>query len=251
MRLLFTWFIFVLLIHSMKGQNNQNIDLNINRDTLKGENTIYMFVNGQLSDSLVIGDMDYIKDSLVKINDTLWHYIYSIGSDKSHNMVTIRQVLIQELDRKIHFSFVSMYNFYFTPYVDDPHTYLSNYTYTLNLNDTNGYRIDMFHYKLRFVDDENSIDTIRTVVFLNYDVEKKIYYSSKDILDGEYYFSLQEPKKREYKIEDAIKVQLNNEEVMSIEIGKSHYIYFKDKWFIFAKYPRHTNIIALLPISSM
>lgn len=242
---------------SIRSQNSklisesEKIDLKINRDSLKGENILYLTINNQVKDSLVMGDMDYLKDSLIQINDTLWHYIYSIGFDTSHNIVTIRQVLIQELNHKIHFSYVSDYDFHIIQDRDDPHTHLFNYKYTLILNDTNGYRIDMFYHQIRFVDGENSIDTARSVVFLDYDADKKIYYSSKDVLNGEYQFSLKEPKKRLYDYKDAIKIQLENEEVYSIAIGKSHYIYLEEKWFIFQKYPYHTKVISLLPIESV
>lgn len=240
---------FLVLIHCsfVKAQNSP-MNLTISRDSSVGENTIYMSVNEKIVDSLIIGDMDYIKDSLVRLNDTIWHYIYSIGFDSSHGMVTIRQLLIQELDSKIHFSYVGDYQVYFIPDSSNPDIYLSDYKYTLDYMSSNP-SVQMTHSRLKLIDGIKSIDSTSKIVYLEYDPEKEIYYSSIDRLNGEFNFYPEELKGREgeYKI-PATHVILENEKVYTLKIGKSHYIYYKGHWFIVDEFPYHTNLISFLPL---
>ncbi|PIQ14894.1 MAG: hypothetical protein COW67_11300, partial [Flavobacteriales bacterium CG18_big_fil_WC_8_21_14_2_50_32_9] len=109
----------------------------------------------------------------------------------------------------------------------------------------------LFYYNIRFVDNDNNIDTIQTIVFLDYDAEKKIYYSSIDELNGEYYFYPSEPKKRNFSnLDIPIVKHLKNERVFAIHMGIGllyYFVYFENRWFIVTKFPYHTQVIPLFP----
>ena len=210
-----------------------------------------MSIDKKLTDSITIGDMDYIKDSLVKLNDTMWHYIYSIGFDSSHGMVTVRQLIIQNLNSKIHFSYVGDYNFYNIPEENDEEIFKYNYQYNIEIKDTSKSIVRMNFDEIRFIDNENSIDSTQEVVFLNYDKSRKIYYTSIDYLNGEFRLYPEEKKKREYDDSEPVYVLFENEKVYRIKIGRSNYIYFEDRWFKVKEYPYHTNIVSFLPIKDI
>lgn len=252
---LFFNFLFVMTQNKNTGlsKNNESkkTDFTIQRNNLKGKATIYLKINELVTDSVTIGDLDFIIDSLVQLNDTLWKYMYSFGYDESHGMSFSRQVLIQVFKNKIHFSYISDYRYFNQTSVseDFPFDYLDKEEYVLNLNDSIP-NIQMWHY--RKVKDykyyEHEMDSSTAIVYLNYDNEKKVFYSSIDILNGEFGFLPKESEKRKYEI-DTMKVYLNNEKVMTLKIEKSHYIYYKHKWFIlqtFGKYRR--RLISFLPM---
>lgn len=226
------------------GGVKKKMAFSVNYDTLGGKATIQLKVNEILTDSIVLEDLDFEINLLEQLNDTLWKYTYSFGADKSHSMYLSRQFLLQEWDNKIHLLLISCYRF---DMVNDEN-FVVNENFILDLSNTLNPNIKMNSYHKRFVADEFSIDSSSTIVYLNYNIEKQIFYSSIDTLNGIYEVLPKEPKKR--KAESGEDIVITNEVVYTLKIERSHFIYYKNNWFIAKDFPYHTLLIPFFPMEN-
>lgn len=239
-----------LVICRVGLSQEMSMHFSLRTDSTKEESTIYLWLNNDIEDSLVLEDRDFIKDSLYSINDTLWSYIYSIGFDISHDMVTIRQILLEEWDGQIHVPYVGVYEKYFETPNTDSYTHDMFSHYELDLFSNKGIKVEMKYFQLRVLENELSRDSTTNVVFLDYDYDKRIYYSSKKLLNGEYKFYPKEPYKRKPLTDLSLRVNFKDEEVFSLNLGgkHAHSIYLENRWYIFEEFPYHTNVISYFPV---
>lgn len=216
-----------------------NIQLSVKHDTINYRAIIFLSINDSLTDSTVIEKVSFDYHSFTKVNDTLWHYIYSQHSPlfKEDGINSYKQIIIEILDKKIHFSYVGTYWYSSLHNKNVSYGYFWDQQYHLNLNDT------ILGSHLRFkrtthIIDENDvkIDSSDNIILLNYDSEKRIYYNKIDTLNGIYTFFLSNPS---FPQNDFVKVHINNEVVLSIE----PYFYYKGKWFILSGLKEYSQSI--------
>jgi len=200
-------------------------------------------------DSVRIGDVDFMIDSLYQVNNSLWHYLYSYGCNRPECPLVARQILIEVVESKIHFSFASEYSYYTRGEALKKNGYSSREYYKLQSIDSNSLVIHYSSYRQKNTDDGILIDSLLGNFELMYDEKKHIYYSSIEVLDGEYEFVVKEYRQRNpIELSDIIKLNLEDEKVFRIDLNNSHYVYFKEKWFKLIPYPYNRNrLIALLP----
>lgn len=239
-------------IASSSDDVQKKISFTVSNDTLGGEATIYLKVNEILTDSMLLEDLDFEINLLEQLNDTLWKYTYSFGADKSHSMHMSRQILLQEWDNKIHLPYIGSYQYYTSSTNSkDNHESIFNEKITLDLSDTLNPNIKMSFYRKIITDGEGSLDSSSAIVYLNYNTEKRIFYSSIDTLNGIYEVLPEEPKKR--KGESGEDIAITNEVVFTLKIEKLYsiyFIYYKNNWFIAQDFPYHTSLIPFFPMEN-
>jgi hypothetical protein len=153
-----------------------------------------------------------------------------------------RQILLQEWSNKIHLPYIGIYQFYASDTKNKyHHESIFDEKFTLDLSDTLNPNIKMSFYRKIITDGEGSLDSSSAIVYLNYNTEKRIFFSSIDTLNGIYAVLPKEPKKREY--ESGEDVAITNEVVFTLKIERSHFIYYKNNWFIAQDFPYHTLLI--------
>ena len=226
--------------------------IEVKRDKLKKITTLYLVTGFNTDDSLQIEDTDFIIDSLYQINDTLWKYMYSYGCEESDCNIWSRQILLQNIDSKIHISFIGRYHLY-TKDVNSVVTgYSYNDKYNISISDSAS-----FIFKLDAVSQKNihngiRRDTLKYTSNLFYSREHRVFYNSEVVFDGEYEFVLKEKAGRLSSYgKDVISINLKKESVLMLELEDSKFIYFRKKWFSMHKYTSNgaTRLTAFTPIT--
>lgn len=245
--------IVVVLLFCIANANwgrETGISFIIKEDKANRQATILLTINDTIRDSVTIEDLDFEIDSLAQINDSTWTYIYSFGSSESHSMRFSRQILLQELNGKIHFPYVSLFRFKMGFEVkEENRLYIARADYILNLTDSIVPHIKMNSFKKSILEGDVTVDSTSAITYLKFDPEKRVYYSSRGILDGAYELQFKEPERREYNDNNDMLIYLKSAAIFELKIGRAHYIYYKDRWFIYEVFGKtRRRLTPLIPI---
>lgn len=199
---------------------NKKLNLIIQRDSLNRKTIFYLEGNNEIIDSSIIDRVNFKFDSLSILEETKWHYIYSFQNRGVSGLDVYNQIIIEILDKKIHFSYVGTYRYSSLQDKNQSYGYFFDKKYQLNLKDP----ILGSHLKLTKITwdiDKNGvqIDSSEHIIFLDYDSEKNIYHNKIDTLNGFYSYHFLNGFIKE--------VHINNEIVMATE----NIFYYKGKWF--------------------
>jgi hypothetical protein len=254
-KLVYLFYLIIFCTEIVLGNCNtvsieKKINITISRNKTNSEAHIYLYIDSLKTDSIVIDDLDFMIDSLVKLNDSLWKYMYSYGCDESDCSLWSKQLLITELNKKIHFMYIGNYKYVsLIEGIDAPFWWYSSENYVMEFSSTSA-TIQVFNYSKRIHDGVTTIDSSSSIVYLQYDSQKNIYYSSIDTLNCFCEVLPRIPKNRKYESSDT-HVALNNEIVYILKINKLyHYMYYKDNWFLVNEYPDNRLVIApFIPIN--
>ena len=227
-----------LSIENVSEMNNDHkkIEIKIHRDSLNHKAVLLLIIQNNLLDSLVINNIDFGFDSVSVINDTLWNYIYS-AYPKYPGSELYAQILVGELNNKIHLLYVGINFFSSLPCKESPYKdYFWIHKYDLNITDSipnvifSKWSKDTHKQTLK-------IDSIRMITYLKYNAKEKIYYNSVITLDSVYTFRTQKPpgagNNYKYKPGEINDLYFNHQKVFALELGLKGYLYFnyKNKWF--------------------
>jgi len=244
---------------SIETDINQHRTLLTLKDTLNKQILFYLLINNIVTDSTKIININCSFDSLAQINDTVWHYIYSyVYNSDFPDSYYYKQLIIEELNGKIHFSFIDVYLSGNIDFKDKNNNiyykqsgYYSRLIHNLNITDTMlGPHILVTHkYVDSYLDNSSGIDSVFAdstcrIILLKYDGKKKVYYNMIDTLeDGIYLYEINKPmqgKKRtdtDYNLDDDFKeVHISRTEVFALitrDFGGygNYYVYYKNQWF--------------------
>ena len=222
-----------ILLNIDKGSKTNKVVLKIHRDSLNNKAVFSLFVNNNKTDSLIINYIDFSFDSLAKVNDTVWHYYYS--SKRNAFSEYSKQLLIGEMNRKIHLLYVSDYIYSELPNSKDSTTLPYWYgKFQLSIKDSlNTANVTFSKWKTHRYTWEKGliIDSVKNNYILKFDKENRIYYNSILMLDSTYSFYPELPPKEHLKKEDIKDLNFDHEKVFALEIGDDHYFYYQNKWF--------------------
>lgn len=228
-RFIIIW-LFSLVSNLSFSQSEKKLELEFKRDYLGKSLMIHLKNRGQIKDSLELKPLDFKTDSLIEINDSVWHYFYSFYKRKG-----TAQIIITELNEKIQLSLAINFQRRHFTYLLDSNFFSGKPVLTQIIDKKEKFfaHTDYDREKNFFVRD--TIYNGEYPIALKYDPEKKIYYQQKEVLNGEYDIS---------GIDFTLKGNyFNNEEVPSIKFAISKMIYLKNKWYQINMHPHKDDII--------
>jgi hypothetical protein len=224
-----------------KLQDNRESNLYILRDSIKMNVTLYLTNSKKLiTDSFTISDIDFRVDSLVKLNDTIWKYMYGHGFDKRNkSIIMARQILIMETDAKIHFPLMCDYRYNSNSALDNPNLYSGTDMFEINICDSMpNISIHSYTKKFFYKYNEASVDSSNEIIYLQYDSRIKVFYTYTKYFNGIYNLMKQEPQNTSDKSKPSTftTITFNNDKAFIVRVGRKKsysYIYVKNNWYKF------------------
>lgn len=205
----------------MHQLTDKKLKLDIIRNYEDSNIVLYLNVNGEVTDSLRIDFVNFVMDSLININDTMWQYIFSfqrIDLDSKYS----QQRIFVEKNNKLHISYGSDY------ICNEQENKLNDGFFYGNSNLT-----QYIYHKRGYIFADN-YDTLKKMTFydtipngeynvaLKYDVERKVYYQRKEFLTAPFSVSGKYLKTNG---------QFKNEMVLSIQFLNYKMIFWENQWF--------------------
>lgn len=231
------FYLFILLFFSLsmfaknvfiEKENVGEVTVLCETDSLNRESTIYYLKGADKKDSIIIDNVDFSFDTLMKVSENAWKYIFSVEHINKKDIVWQKQIILKIIESKIQISYVGNYLHESVQKEISTSGYLFIKKYQLSIEDTviDPYLKYVKHSK--YIDKEQTqIDSAENVIFLEYNVEDNIYYNEIDTLNGPYTFIENQKKKQQTRKP----VIFNNEIVKAIKFEKEYYIYYKNTWF--------------------
>lgn len=222
------------------GNNNLSNEILLVKDIDSCRTKFFLKENNIILDSLIIKYVDFSFDSMQKINDTTIHYMYSTLDSPFDNLKLIIQKVLMIKDGRLIVSFVSTYSSQNLPNDTLKYgffwRYNNNFCYNSNLSES---YVEYEYFRYDINEDDFSIDSTKAKVPLLFDQNKRIFYSEIDTLNGDYSFRTTNYHNScgSSKIESDEQVQILEEQVFRLNIGKNSYFYYKNNWFTVTEYP--------------
>lgn len=206
--------------------------LEILKDTLMNETKIYLVENNEIIDSLKLRYMDFKFDSLTKINDSLYHYIFS---DTEFMYPKKSQLLIKIKENKLHVQFWGIYEQCFEQKRNEEfNTFVKSksYKYTIdftllveeNLSITI-LRKDLFENDSIFKEESSS-----EICYLKHDENHDVYYTSYKVFDGFFRYSIYDSKNNN-KYFGFKKIFFDVDTIPFLEYGSSKNFFHNNMWY--------------------
>ena len=255
--LLAAFFIFILvpgLFGLNSGRATNYISVEICRDSVKHKTILKLITNHVKTDSIVINNVDFAFDSFIKMNDSVWHYIYSTHPPSRCSEI-YHQFLIGTDSNKLHILLPGTYLYAWNPCKEEavydslvkkviPVVIDSIYGMKLNCSrwekvntqtdSSNPELISLL--KEMYGDTIQKIDSSSAEVYLRYEPQYHIYYSTIITLDSVYRFFPQEtpgaPISYVREFEEN-QIRFDRQKVYAVELPYQSYsyFYFKNQWF--------------------
>lgn len=167
--------------------------ISIMRDEVNNRITFYLIQDNVIKDSLTLYNLNFTIDSLVKINDSLWHYMYSVRCGS--NCKLRNQIILMADGNELRMPFVGRFSSSFDYrelYSSNTRIKGSNELPYSNYNCVYAFANDFFsakpiikEYLYKGTIPDNGLGT--TLIYqLKYDNSKKIYYTQTQPLSGEF-----------------------------------------------------------------
>lgn len=213
--------IFVYNDFAKHQLTDKKLKLDILRNYEDSNIILYLNVNGKVTDSLRIDFVNFVTDSLININDTMWHYMYSvqsIGPDSKYS----QQMIFAEKNNKLHVSFGSDYIYYEREHRLNDSFFYGNAVVTQYVSDKRGYTLVGNYDTLKKMHFDDTIPNGEYKVSLKYDALKKVYYQQIEFLTAPFSVS-----GKYLKTEG----RFNNEKVLSIHFLGYKMVFWENHWF--------------------
>jgi len=228
-------FIFLISCFAfVKGQNQLELkdELLLKENMVNNQITVYLNRHGIIKDSLTFNNLNFVFDSLNRINNTLWLYIYSArcGSGCKFRM----QIMLMSDNNKLRLAYVG--------YHSSSYDYRELYSNDLSINGyNNSLQYPIYSCVYTFVDSLTSTKPLikeyiykgkvpdkgnkgTTIYYpLKYDSIKKIYYTQKQSLFGEYTIVTSKNKKE-------LKKKINTV-VLALKFKETQWVYYNYTWY--------------------
>lgn len=201
---------------------DKKLKLEIKRNYEDSNIVLYLNVNGKITDSMRIDFVDFVTDSLISINDTMWHYIYSF--QKIHPDAKLaQQMVITEKNNKIHLAYASDYIYYVWEecHLNDSFFY-NNPSVMQYIHSSDGYLLRENYDTLKKKIFKDTIPNGEYIISLKYDAAKKVYYQQEEYLTAPFSVSGKYLKTNS---------RFDNEKVLSIKFTNTKMIFWDNKWF--------------------
>ncbi len=235
----------ILLINCNSNHYLKNADKSfaIKRDLVNNSATLYLKQGYKTLDTLKFLDLDFLEDTTIEINKTLWHYIYSVRCGSNCKMSY--QTILSEKHNKIHLDYLSYYHTSFgfdKLYAKDtslrPSDVMKYSYYKCEYQFNSSFFTDKpivneYLYKGNFKDKNR--DGNSSTFILKYDKSKRIYYNCVDFLNGNFFLINGKSKTNE---------QINKR-VYALKFKEYEWIYLNDNWYEWNKENGH--LIKFLP----
>lgn len=208
-------------------QDTVKNSLNVKRDKINNQIVFYLNRNEQIIDSLILFNLNFKVDSLTKISENIWHYIYSVRCGS--NCKLRNQIILIIDSNKLHLSYVS----YFSSSFDYSDLYSSPESVNVlpySIYNCNYFFGDDFFkgkpivkeylFKGKVADNGKGSDVFYQ---LKYDAVKKVYYTQTQLLKGEYLLVI--PKKNKQ-----LKKKIN-EIVPVLKFREVLWLYYNNTWY--------------------
>jgi hypothetical protein len=217
-----------LFAKSLMGLNSKD-DLLVRRDEVNNKITFYLNQSGVITDSLSFHGLNFGVDSLKRLSDNLWHYIYSVRCGSGCKLQ--KQIMLISDDNKLRISYAS--------YLWSSYDYRE--LYSNNLNNNNALPNPIYCCLYTFVDSliftkptikeyiykgktlDNGSNGTTIYYQLKYNSLKKIYYTEKQVLSGEYVIVASRNNKE-------IKKKINTV-VFALKFKETQWLYYDDVWY--------------------
>lgn len=210
-----------------------SVSISVQKNFDNHEVTLLLIGSKKKIDSISFKNVDMSFDSLVKVNDSLYHYIFSetLYSFNGRN-ISKNQVLVDVSGGELRVLFAGIYEYSFMPKdrlesKDDGSFWEMNYKLNFDSLDHNVLSVIHSDYTINRLDGHITFDTTTTITYLNFDTLSRVYYSELKILDGLYEYNQIENKSPE----GFSRVMFENELVPVIKVGSFEYFYYKGYWF--------------------
>jgi hypothetical protein len=217
---------FFVHCETRKAANEKETSIKIERDYVNRISRIFLESNnGKKIDSLILHDQYFSIDSLIRMDNSTWHYMYSprCGS----NCYSSYQILIGEKNKKINLKYVSPYESGF----DFDDTYIegvkpeqlmevthASYIFKFDSMFNEGLTINEYIFNGQRADDGSGKST---KFKLNFDQREGVYFNRKVILKGQYVI---------FENQNMLMKEINKE-VLSIKFTENEYLYIEGKWY--------------------
>jgi hypothetical protein len=228
--LLILAFCFTLVKSS--NQTDFNSELISKKNMVNNQIIFYLNQTGTIKDSLILNDLNFGIDTLIKVKNDLWSYIYSVRCGSGCKLR--KQVLIIGDHEKLRLSYVG----YSSSSYDYRDLYSNNlnikgsinvspypiyncfYTFTDSLTSKN-LIIKEYIYKGKIPDD----GTKGTSIYyqLKYDSLKKVYYTQTQLLSGTFTIVASKNNK-----ESKRKI---NTVVLALKFKEIKWVYLDNTWY--------------------
>lgn len=237
--LFFSSLTFALSVNGSK-QDSLKEKISITRDEVNNRITFYLKQDNAIKDSLTLYNLNFKIDSLVKVNDNLWHYMYSVRCGS--NCKLRNQIILMVDSSKLRIPYVGLFSSsfdYSELYSRDPSIKGSDVLPYTNYNCVYTFSNDFFStkpiikeylYKGNVPDDGKGA----TVSYqLKYDNSKKIYYTQTQLLSGE--FTIIAPQ-----INKQFKKKINRV-VPVLKFSDAMWVYYNNTWYELN--PKRNNLV--------
>jgi hypothetical protein len=255
--LLTAFFISVLVpglfsSNSENGTNDRSIV--ICRDSVRHKTILKLTINNVKTDSILIDNVDFTFDSFIKMNDSVWHYIY-LRYPRDRCTDIYNQLLIGTLSNKLHILLPCNYLYAGKPckgalvydsLLKKAIPVMIDSTYGMKLNCSSWEKLNtqtnssdsmlLSLIKEIYGDTIQKIDSSNVEVYLRYDPQNQVYYNKIITLDSLYHFYFEQtpgaPISYVREFEEN-QIRFDHQKVYVVELPYQIYsfFYFKNQWF--------------------
>jgi len=238
--LAFTFFLIPSICLSQSKSSTMKKEVIVNLNDFNHTTLLYGVINGVVIDSIKLNNTFSGEfDSLVKLNDSIFQYIYS--RKVLHSMHY--QLVIVIMNNKLNISFHHRYYtdmFNETKYNDGIDGTFATYSYNLSFEKLDENILEGHYQKIRIERYLYSLpdvilkkDTSTSSNFFKYDNDYHVFCSNYLILDGYFkYFSNNFGNDSTYS-----RIKFNNQLMPLAEFGGNDYFFYNGYWF----YPNYLD----------
>ncbi|MBL7893840.1 MAG: hypothetical protein JNK50_01010 [Bacteroidia bacterium] len=222
--LLYIIYILICFPYSLRSRNEG--DLIAVRNYPKNKVTLYYVTNKQKTDSITLNNLNFKVDSLTRINDSTWYYVFSTRAGS--NLKIRKNAIFRVLNNKIKPIYAG-YLIYSLRFDEKYNSESKNSLYQDGEYKNLFYILDKsifgtspkiieYYYSGKVPDTGNGKKTIYN---LKYDAKNQIIYNRLDSLKGVYYIINQ----------NTTKTAIINEQTYFLKFQHSCFVYYNKKWF--------------------
>lgn len=225
---------FMLCYAFSKGSNQIDIDfeLFLKKNMANNQITIYLNHKGTIKDSITLNNLNFVLDTLIKVKNNLWSYLYSVRCGSGCKLR--KQILLQSENDKLRLTYVGYHSITY----DHRDLYSSDrningsiaklsypiYNCFYSFSDsTTAKKLILKEYIYEGKNPDDGTKGTSSYYELKYDSLKNVYYTETYVLSGEYTILLPKDNK-----ESKEKI---NTVVLALKFKEINWVYYKSIWY--------------------